>query len=331
MYKLHAFAQSGNAYKVAVLLQALRQPWTAVHMPFADFASGVPRSDAFGKTSTPWAKSPSSRSATASSTQSAAIMLYLSNKHWRIRRPIRRRAAKCCAGCSSTITSSPATSRRWRFTKAFAPVGAGSRHREMAARPRSTMPSASSTSSYLANREYVVGTQPTIADMSLCGYVYFPARRERLRPCASSTRRSALGRAPETAPGVETALRIASGRACAATLVIDEFCRSRLTSSIRGRRRSNSAPRKPCTAASASPPETRSSSFASENEGGPGLVARGEVTRHPRLRRRAALSRPDAAREHQGETKCTLPEAACLGGASSSRTPTGRTGGLKRS
>ena len=35
MYKLHAFAQSGNAYKVAVLLQALRQPWTPVHMSIA--------------------------------------------------------------------------------------------------------------------------------------------------------------------------------------------------------------------------------------------------------------------------------------------------------
>jgi ketosteroid isomerase-like protein len=36
MYRLHGFAQSGNAYKVAVLLQALGQPWTPVHPPFTD-------------------------------------------------------------------------------------------------------------------------------------------------------------------------------------------------------------------------------------------------------------------------------------------------------
>jgi len=27
---------------------------------------------------------------------------------------------------------------------------------------------------HLEKREYVVGSQPTIADMSMCGYVYFP-------------------------------------------------------------------------------------------------------------------------------------------------------------
>ena len=45
MYRLHAFSQSGNVYKVALLLQALGQPWTPVHMPFTDFVAGVPRSD----------------------------------------------------------------------------------------------------------------------------------------------------------------------------------------------------------------------------------------------------------------------------------------------
>ena len=44
-YRLHCFAQSGNAYKVALMLQALAQPWTPVHMPFGDFAKGVQRSD----------------------------------------------------------------------------------------------------------------------------------------------------------------------------------------------------------------------------------------------------------------------------------------------
>jgi glutathione S-transferase len=57
MYKLHCFSQSGNAYKVAVLLQALRQPWTPVHLPFADFVAGTVRSDAWRRTSTRWVKS----------------------------------------------------------------------------------------------------------------------------------------------------------------------------------------------------------------------------------------------------------------------------------
>jgi glutathione S-transferase len=28
---------------------------------------------------------------------------------------------------------------------------------------------------HLSARDYIVGAQPTIADMSLCGYLYFPA------------------------------------------------------------------------------------------------------------------------------------------------------------
>ena len=28
---------------------------------------------------------------------------------------------------------------------------------------------------HLSNRDYIVGAQPTIADMSLCGYLYYPA------------------------------------------------------------------------------------------------------------------------------------------------------------
>lgn len=43
MYTLHCFAQSGNAYKVALLLQALRQPWTPIHLSFSDFADGKRR------------------------------------------------------------------------------------------------------------------------------------------------------------------------------------------------------------------------------------------------------------------------------------------------
>jgi glutathione S-transferase len=80
---------------------------------------------------------------------------------------------KCCAGCSSTTTSSPAIS----------PPGASS-SRSSATAPdpviekflRSRVDNAFGIlERHLANREYVVGAQPTIADMSLAGYMYYPA------------------------------------------------------------------------------------------------------------------------------------------------------------
>jgi len=58
MYKLHAFAQSGNTYKVALLLQALRQPWTAIHLPFEEFAKGIQRSDSWRQDMNPMGEIP---------------------------------------------------------------------------------------------------------------------------------------------------------------------------------------------------------------------------------------------------------------------------------
>src|SRR5947208_2231574 len=81
MYKLHAFAQSGNAFKVAVLLQALRQSWTAVAMPFSDFAAGVARSDSWRQEQNAMGELPILEYDNQKLTQSAVILLHLANRH----------------------------------------------------------------------------------------------------------------------------------------------------------------------------------------------------------------------------------------------------------
>ena len=172
MYKLHAFAQSGNAYKVAVLLQALRQPWTAVHMPFADFASGVPRSDAFRQDVNAMGEIPILEVGDRKLTQSAAIMLYLSGKHGAYggqSEDERQEVLRWMFFDNHKFTSYFAS---WRFTKAFAPVAPDPAIEKWL---RGRIDNAFGiVERHLANREYVVGTQPTIADMSLSGYVYYP-------------------------------------------------------------------------------------------------------------------------------------------------------------
>src|SRR5262245_13424935 len=81
MYKLHAFAQSGNVYKVALLLQALNVPWEAVHMPFSDFAGGVPRSDAWRENQNVMGEVPILEGDGKKLTQSGVILTYLAEKH----------------------------------------------------------------------------------------------------------------------------------------------------------------------------------------------------------------------------------------------------------
>jgi len=172
MYKLHAFAQSGNAYKVALLLQALRQPWTPVHLPFADFAGGVPRSDAWRQDVNAMGEIPILEVDGRKLTQSAAIMLYLAGRHGAYggkNDDERQEVLRWMFFDNHKFTSYFAT---LRFMKSFAPVAPDPAVEKFL---RGRIDNAFGIAEkHLAKREYIVGSQPTIADMSMCGYVYYP-------------------------------------------------------------------------------------------------------------------------------------------------------------
>ena len=172
MYKLHAFSQSGNVFKVAVLLQALRQPWTPVHMPFTDFVGGVPRSDAWRQDVNAMGEVPILEVDGKKLTQSAAILLYLSNRHGAYGgqdEDERQEVLRWMFFDNHKFTSYFAT---WRFLKSFAPTAPDAVIEKFL---RSRIDNAFGiVERHLASREYMVGAQPTIADMSLCGYVYYP-------------------------------------------------------------------------------------------------------------------------------------------------------------
>jgi glutathione S-transferase len=173
MYKLHAFAQSGNTYKVALLLQALRQPWTAIHLPFEDFAKGVQRSDAWRQDVNPMGEIPVLEVGDKKLTQSAAIMLFLSNQHGAYggqTEDERQEVLRWMFFDNHKFTSYLAT---LRFLKSFggtAPDPAVMKF--LAGRVDGAF---GIVEKHLSNREYIVGSQPSIADMSLCGYLYYPA------------------------------------------------------------------------------------------------------------------------------------------------------------
>jgi len=105
-------------------------------------------------------------------TQSAAILLYLSNKHGAYGgqdEDERQEVLRWMFFDNHKFTSYFAS---WRFTKAFAPVAPDPAIEKWL---RGRIDNAFGiVERHLAGRDYVVGTQPTIADMSLCGYVYYP-------------------------------------------------------------------------------------------------------------------------------------------------------------
>ena len=81
MYQLHGFSQSGNTYKVALLLQALKQPWTPVHVSFEAFAGGVTRSPDWRQQQNEMGEVPILEFEGHKWSQSAAIMVQLAERH----------------------------------------------------------------------------------------------------------------------------------------------------------------------------------------------------------------------------------------------------------
>jgi glutathione S-transferase len=173
MYKLHAFAQSGNTYKVALLLQALRQPWTPIHLPFEEFAKGIQRSDTWRQDVNPMGEIPVLEVGDRKLTQSAVILLFLAEKHGAYggqSEDERLEVMRWMFFDNHKFTSYLATLRFLKSFGATAPDPAVMKF--LAGRVDNAF---GIVEKHLSTRDYIVGAQPTIADMSLCGYLYFPA------------------------------------------------------------------------------------------------------------------------------------------------------------
>jgi glutathione S-transferase len=174
MLKLHGFAQSGNTFKVAFLLRALGLPWQAVPMSLADFAAGATRDpdwrlgiNAMGEV--PVLEEESGRRLT----QSGVILSMLAERHGRFggrNDDERWEVLRWLFFDNHKFTSYFAT---WRFLKSFAAKEADP---AVAAFLKSRIDAAFGVvDKHLADRSYVVGDGLTIADMSLSGYLFYPA------------------------------------------------------------------------------------------------------------------------------------------------------------
>ena len=172
MYKLHGFSQSGNTYKVALLLQALQQPWTAHHVPLDDFSAGLTRSEPWRQAHNEMGEVPVLEADGKRLTQSAAIMLFLAERHGRYggaSEDERQEVLRWLFFDNHKFTSYFAT---WRFLKSFAGTAPEPAVGQFL---KGRIDNAFGiVEKHLAGQPYIVGGAPTIADLSLCGYLFFP-------------------------------------------------------------------------------------------------------------------------------------------------------------
>ena len=169
MYQLHGFCQSGNTFKVAFLLRALNQAWEP---KFVDFMNGVTRTGEWREGTNEMGEVPVLDDGARRLTQSGVILTYLAAKHGAFggaSEDERLEVLRWLLFDNHKFTSYFAT---YRFMKAFGPTAPDPAVMNWL---RGRLDNAFGiVDKHLAGRAYLVSKAPTIADISLCGYLFYP-------------------------------------------------------------------------------------------------------------------------------------------------------------
>ena len=167
--KLYCFGESGNAYKCALGLTFAGVEWEPV---FVDFFNGEARTPAFREINE-MGEVPVLIDGDTTLTQSGVILDYISSKTGKLggkSAAERREVLRWMFWDNHKMSGQIGTTR---FLANFLPE---------AKRPAGVIPflqgrlksSYTVLNDHLANRPWVAGAAMTIADLSLCGYLYYP-------------------------------------------------------------------------------------------------------------------------------------------------------------
>ena len=171
MYQLHGLCQSGNTFKVAFLLRALDQPWQA---RFVDFMNGETRAGSWREGTNEMGEIPVLDDGQRRLSQSGVILSYLAAKHGAFggqSEDERLEVLRWILFDNHKFTSHFAS---YRFMKSF---GASAPDPVVMNWLRGRIDNAFGiVDKHLAGRDFMVGQAPTIADLSLSGYLFYPVQ-----------------------------------------------------------------------------------------------------------------------------------------------------------
>lgn len=169
-YTLHCFAQSGNAYKAALMLQLSGADWTP---RFVDFFNGETRTpdyralNVMGEVPVLIDHAAGNRAFT----QSGVILTWLSRRLGTFApegEDGRFEVLRWLLFDNHKLTSYIAT---YRFLVNFAGKGDSAEAAFLRGRALAAL---KVLDTHLSGREWVAADRPTIADLSLCGYLFWP-------------------------------------------------------------------------------------------------------------------------------------------------------------
>jgi glutathione S-transferase len=170
-YDLYCFAQSGNAYRAALMLNLIGADWEAVFVDF--FGKGVQRSPQWRGDINEMGELPVLVHGDKTLTQSGVILTYLaehSKKFLPRGEDERLEALRWIIFDNQKLNGFLGP---YRFLKNFArPAGDPAVLVFLKGRIDGYL---AILDKRLAKAPYVLGDRPTIADISLCAYLYYPA------------------------------------------------------------------------------------------------------------------------------------------------------------
>ena len=168
-YRLHCFAQSGNAYKVALMLELAGADWQP---QWVDFFNGGTRAPDF-KALNEMAEVPVLQHRGKTLSQSGVMLDYLSGTLGRFGPnddDERREILRWMLWDNHKLTS-PIATLRWMLN--FVPAGVIDPAVITYLRSRSAG-ALKTLDAHLKDRAYIVADRLTTADLSVIGYLYFP-------------------------------------------------------------------------------------------------------------------------------------------------------------
>lgn len=168
--KLYCFGESGNSYKAALTLELSGCDWEPV---FVDFFGGEARSDAYRQNINAMGEVPVLVDGDMHLSQSGAIQQYIVDKYapeWGGRPEDKYEVLRWVLWDNHKLSSQAGVTR---FLLNFLPED--KRPLEAIAFIQGRLDAAYDVlDKHLAGRDWLVGATPTVADLSCCGYLFYP-------------------------------------------------------------------------------------------------------------------------------------------------------------
>jgi glutathione S-transferase len=169
-YQLHCFAQSGNAYRAALMLNLIGADWQPVFVDF--FGKGVQRSPEWRGEINEMGELPVLVHGDKKLTQSGVILTYLANHSGKFKPHGEDEQLEALRWIIFDNQKVNGFLGPYRFLRNFAkPAGNPAVMEFLKGRIDNAL---GIVDKRLAGRPYILGNAPTIADISLVAYLYYP-------------------------------------------------------------------------------------------------------------------------------------------------------------